>query len=69
MKMKLSRIKGVRKIAVACDEFKLSYTKGYGSIVLEDRTIVDSSLSRLLGYANYEKKNDLEKLLSKFMGE
>ncbi|EPU3829015.1 hypothetical protein ACVWU4_000996 [Campylobacter coli] len=65
----MSRIKGLRKVAVVADSFKLSYTKGYGILELTDKTIIDCSLPRLLGYTNYAKKDDLEKLLSRFMGE
>ena len=69
MNMKLTRVKGVRKVYVACDEFKLSYTKGYGIIELMGRTVIDCSLARLLSYTNYKNKNELVNMLTKFMGE
>lgn len=74
MKIKMSRVKGERKVSVVCDEFKLTYSKGYGIIELPDKsikdnTIIDYNLNRLLGYTNYKEKNDLERMLSKFMGE
>lgn len=69
MKIKMSRIKGLKSVAVACDEFLLSYTKGYGVLKLKDRTIIDCSLVNLLGYTNYKKKDELKIMLSKFMGE